>query len=405
MPVETTSRTASIALVNGETPPSNSVVVQYDTFLPPTFGTPTPTPAGQGSPLQVSYSGDAGSSIDDGYINNDSYRHSQFYASNLSALGDDLDIGAIATIANQNSLARTLAEKGPDQPAVIRLIAQNSTSGSPLTSLIPPNTQFFLESVQEQKNEKYQVVETFGAFTAFFFGQHPEVYSFSGTLLNAANQDWKNMWNINYDEFLRGTKCAERGAYVFIQYDDVMVQGYMVSSTTQMTGADDKSVPFAFQMLVINRQALNAVALLQAREAETGSLSTLEDGLLDSLDQMAQAAQGSGLPEDAATFAIMRDFMSVGAVPAAGIGTVPTDSTSVDAGTRISGRPGDPSFADDKAASNMQADVDSAAAVDASVVIHVGGGTLAGQTAADDKVISDQTPYQKMAAQTRMSRY
>jgi hypothetical protein len=140
------------------------------------------------------------------------------------------------------------------------------------------------------------------------------------------------------------------------------VQGYIISTTTRQTGAEDKSVPFAFQMLVIKRDSLNAQALLQARKAETGSLSTLETGLLDSLTQAANIAQSSGFPEDSAMFAIMRDFMSVGSVPAAGIGLSPTDSTSVDGGTRITGRDGDPSFADDQAAANNQADSDAEAA-------------------------------------------
>lgn len=355
---ETTSRNASIALVNGESPPNNAIQVQYDTFLPQTFGTPTPGSSGQGSPLQLTFSGDAGTGISDGYQNNDSYRQSQFYGSNLALLGADTDVGTVSTISNQNSLARTIADGGPDQPSVLRLIAQNSTSGSPLESLLPPNTQYFLEAVQEQKDEKFQVVQTFGQDTFFFFGQKPSVYSFSGTLLNSVNQDWKNWWHLNYDNFLRGTKAVERRAYVFIQYDNVMVQGYIISTTTRQTSAEDKSVPFAFQMLVIKRDSLNAQALLQARLAETGSLSTLEGGLLDSLTQAAGIAQDSGLPEDSAMFAIMRDFMSVGSVPAAGIGLAPTDATSVDSGTRITGRDGDPSFADDQAAANMQADAD-----------------------------------------------
>lgn len=393
---ETTSRNASIALINGESPPNNAIQVQYDTFLPQTFGTPTPGASGQGSPLQISFGGSAGTDISDGYQNNDSYRQSQFYASNLALLGAETDIGTVATIANQNSLARTIADGGPDQPAVLRLIAQTSTSGSPLESLLPPNTQFFLEAVQEQKDEKFQVVQTFGQDTYFFFGQRPSVYNFSGTLLNAVNQDWKNLWHLNYDNFLRGTKCVERSAYVFIQYDNVMCQGYIVSTTTRQTGAEDKSVPFAFQMVIIKRDALNAQALLQQRQAETGSLSTLETGLLDSLTQAANIAQSSGFPEDSAMFAIMRDFMSVGTVPAAGIGLSPTDSTSIDGGTRITGRDGDPSFADDQAAANQQADADAQAARTAA------SATPANQSSLQQQ-ISQQSPEQKTTALDRLT--
>ena len=71
------------------------------------------------------------------------------------------------------------------------------------------STEFILEDVQEQMAERFQLQETFGDFNVFFFGKRAEIYTYSGSLLNAdGNLQWRNQFLDNYDRFLRGTKAA-----------------------------------------------------------------------------------------------------------------------------------------------------------------------------------------------------
>ena len=112
------------------------------------------------------------------------------------------------------------------------------------------NHNFILQSVQETRQERVQIVETFGDHFAFFYGEKPIVLQVSGILFNTADFNWNNEWLRNYDEFLRGTKCVEHRARVFLGWDDVLAQGYILSSSIVYSAEQPNVCPFSFQMLL-----------------------------------------------------------------------------------------------------------------------------------------------------------
>ena len=198
---------------------------------------------------------------------------------------------------NSLSLARQIATKN-DQEAVIRLMARDrnyradqskgAKKANPLKNVIPPYTKFFLESVSESRVEKAQVIETFGEFVAFFFGRRPEVYQFGGRLLNTKIHDWKNDFQEVYDNFLRGTKAVENGATVFIQYDDVVAEGFLMNCNVEYSGIANNECPFNFSMIVTNRAPINQLARLRERRSR-GIFSDAEQQLLNSLESLRTA--------------------------------------------------------------------------------------------------------------------
>jgi hypothetical protein len=229
------------------------------------------------------------------------------------------------TNLREHSLARQLQTK-EDRPATIRLIrrlkpeelAQEKSTEPrvPWINLIAPNTKFFLEQVQENREEKVQVIDTFGEWVAFFFGRKPEVYSYAGTLLNAKNHDWKNEFQINYDLFLRGSQAVRYKATVMLQYDDVLVEGYILNSNIQMTAAADKAVPFSFNMLVINRSPINYRSIIGMRIERSGA-TALEQALFQGLNEALDLTV-EGRVDELETFLLMREYFSGHYVPGAG---------------------------------------------------------------------------------------
>jgi hypothetical protein len=187
----------------------------------------------------------------------------------------------------------------------------------PWVNLIPPNTKFFLEQVNESREEKVQVIDTFGEWVAFFFGRKPEVYSYSGTLLNAKNHDWKNEFQFNYDNYLRGSQAVKHRATMVIQYDDVMVEGYMLNCAISQTAMADKSVPFQFTLLVINRSSLNPLQSLALRFQRTPA-TDLEKSLFGSMSASLQSLSVAGGEDAAETFLLMREYFSGNYIPPAG---------------------------------------------------------------------------------------
>ena len=325
MPARATCRDAMIAQSNGDGPQGGERVIDYNIFLTDAFG--------GGGGLQESFYGLPGET---GIIeNDDSYRRSRHLLTRGRGVeGNQVNLDMI----RESSLARQLATK-EDSVATIRLVrrlnavekskVKSSERHLPWVNLIPPNTKFFLESVQENREEKVQVIDTFGEWIAFFFGRKPEVYSYSGTLLNAKNHDWKNEFQQNYDLFLRGSQAVKHRATMLLQYDDVIVEGYMLNASIQMTAIADNAVPFSFNLLVINRSAVNARGILGARIERSGG-TLLEQALFENMNEALDLTQ-EGRIQDLETFLLMREYFSGAYIPGAGTLVHKTNTGQVEA--------------------------------------------------------------------------
>lgn len=111
-------------------------------------------------------------------------------------------------------------------------------------------SNFLIQNVTEERMEKQQVVETFGEAYIFFFGERPRVLNVQGVLINSFDFNWEAEWWHNYENFLRGTKCVEQDARVYLQYDETLVSGYILSTNSGKSAQEKNHVPFMFQMFV-----------------------------------------------------------------------------------------------------------------------------------------------------------
>lgn len=122
---------------------------------------------------------------------------------------------------------------------------------------ITPNfTKFFLESVSVPRQERVQVIETFGEWYAFFYGEAPSVYTFNGVLLNAANVNWLNEMDSYYDSFLRGTRTVLQQATVHMMFNYQKIEGFVTNFTYQIIAQEALGVRFSMSMLVSRRAIL-----------------------------------------------------------------------------------------------------------------------------------------------------
>jgi hypothetical protein len=112
-------------------------------------------------------------------------------------------------------------------------------------------TNFFISSISEQRHEKQQIIETFGDSWIYFFGEAPRMWNVQGQLLNTADFNWRAEWWENYERYFRGTRLVEAGARLYLMYDDVIIEGYMVNAAAQETSSPSPQVlPFSFQMFI-----------------------------------------------------------------------------------------------------------------------------------------------------------
>ncbi len=137
-------------------------------------------------------------------------------------------------------------------------------------------SNFILQSVQEQRMEKQQIIETFGEDYIFFFGERPRFLNISGLVLNTKDFNWKSEFWTNYDRYLRGTRLVENNARLYLYFDDIVVEGYITSAVTQQSSDDPHRIPFQFQLFVTNYAVLSTVGAVVFQQdtpiAEVGGL-------------------------------------------------------------------------------------------------------------------------------------
>lgn len=164
--------------------------------------------------------------------------------------------------------------------------------------LVPAYTKFILESVTEQHNERSQIVETFGDFYVFLFGERPPMYQFSGTLINTRNVNWVSDFKFYYDNFLRGTKCVESSARLLLTYGGRQIEGFMLGMTTATDASLEAGVKVSFPVVVTRKTFLGF-------SDDFGSLVVggnvmKDDTFIKKLDQIA-GKTGKGTSEKGAS--------------------------------------------------------------------------------------------------------
>lgn len=140
---------------------------------------------------------------------------------------------------------------------------------------------FLLQSVQEARMEKQQILETFGAALVFFFGEAPRFVDVSAVLLNTHDFNWEAEWWRNYEDTLRGTRLVEQGARALLCYDDTVIEGYPMNATAVKSADQPNLVQLSFRMFVTNAANISNVGdpsfPIHAEASIPGSLNQRDD--------------------------------------------------------------------------------------------------------------------------------
>jgi hypothetical protein len=128
--------------------------------------------------------------------------------------------------------------------------SQDKTPGEGQLEKAQHFTDFLITSVQEQRTEKVQVVETFGEDYLYATGSRPQVLAVSGYLCNSTDFPWRAQFWSNYNRYLRGSKLLENKYTAYFGWDDIMVEGYILSAGASETAQNQDIVNFNFSFLV-----------------------------------------------------------------------------------------------------------------------------------------------------------
>jgi hypothetical protein len=257
-----------------------------------------------------------------------------------------------------------------DTYAILKLVA---ASGNPIplydssssTGMSTDYTNFILQSVQEARMEKHQIVETFGEPYIYFFGESPRFLDVQAVLVDSNDFNWYAEFWQNYDQFFRGTRSVELGARTYLFYDDNIVEGYMLNAQARKTSDTPLMVQLQFRLYLTNYQNVTFVGspnfpirssvdlppsvnltsadAFQVIAASTAGAGYSAQDLQDAIDLMAQqgAAQQLGQAPPGSEgygsggFGGASDLASVLAMGLSATGTASIDGVLADAAAAL----------------------------------------------------------------------
>lgn len=120
-------------------------------------------------------------------------------------------------------------------------------------------SNFIIQNIVDSRQEKSQILETFGDPFIFFFGERPRILQVSGLLMNTRDFNWRTEFWYNYENYLRGTKLVELNARIYLFWDDVLVEGYMMGAQAQDNADMPYHIPFSFNLFVTSHTYLGSI--------------------------------------------------------------------------------------------------------------------------------------------------
>ncbi|MBC8548175.1 MAG: hypothetical protein H8D23_00855 [Candidatus Brocadiales bacterium] len=125
--------------------------------------------------------------------------------------------------------------------------------------------RFYLTGVQEAREEKAQIIETFGAPSYTFFGEKTRIYNFTGQLLEtkankASKYRDKYLWASSfldlYDNHLRGTKLAENNYEAVLTFKNTRLRGFILNVNVMHNANSPMLAQFSFSMIVRKQETI-----------------------------------------------------------------------------------------------------------------------------------------------------
>ena len=153
---------------------------------------------------------------------------------------------------NADSFAAWFFDRRDEEIATIQLRRESFSEEEQELKM----TDFLLQDVHETRQEKYQITETFGRAFLFLYGARQEIYTFSGTLVDSKNLNWRAQLIDKYRRELRASKSIERGLKARVAYRGSMREGYILGLDLSLSQSDLHLARFSMTMFVTDQQEL-----------------------------------------------------------------------------------------------------------------------------------------------------
>jgi len=120
-------------------------------------------------------------------------------------------------------------------------------------------TNFIVQSLNETKAEKQQVVQTFGDDYVYFYGQQPVTLQVQAMLPESQEFQYAQEFWLNYGSALRGTRLVLKNARMYLTVAGQVFEGYLTTASTSKRADTPRAVTLNFSMYVTNSYYVRAL--------------------------------------------------------------------------------------------------------------------------------------------------
>ena len=124
-------------------------------------------------------------------------------------------------------------------------------------SPIKQTNKFILSNVIRQRSEKFQLIETFGSPSLFFFGEKVKIYSIQGFVLDSGvdkdnnyDYEWAAELQYFYENYLSGSNLALAGTYAVLKANGLALTGYPIQLSFSKTADMENYQQFSMTWLI-----------------------------------------------------------------------------------------------------------------------------------------------------------
>ena len=111
-------------------------------------------------------------------------------------------------------------------------------------------TNLIVQRVDESRQEKQQIIETFGEDFVYYYGQRPRMLQVNAILPDSLEFQYAQEFWTNYDRALRGTKLVTRDARVFLDVAGQIFEGYLSTAQTSRSADQPRIIQLNFTMYI-----------------------------------------------------------------------------------------------------------------------------------------------------------
>ena len=197
-----------------------------------------------------------------------------------------------------------------DQSPAVLYILDNSGKITHMTN------RFILTGVGKGRQEKAQIVETFGLPSILFFGERVKTYSFSGLLLettsSSQNYSGKYLWASSlvdlYDKYLRGSKLVENKSVAALSVKNSIVYGFVTALSTSENADNPRTASFNMSFIVTKEKMVGEQATIAQlynihQSITDGNTRTMLDSYSETISKMSEET-------DSVTATTKKDLLS-----------------------------------------------------------------------------------------------